>query len=965
MFTRRFSSRVLSCIALSVLAAGIAAVAVAQTGDAEITGTVRDPSGSPVPAATVTITNQDTGVSRSVTPNSDGYYRFFPLSPGRYTLKVESPGFKTESVSGILVNIGLHVDRDISLTVGNVQETVTVTGEVPPIDPTKGDVSGILTNMQIDTLPVNTRQYLNLALLMPGTTQDASRTFYNNVQIGGAGHYYANGFAVDGVVNTWAEMGEPRQNIPKGAVQEFKVNVTQYKADQGLSMGGFVNVVTKSGTNELHGEAFEYARDAVLNRDNEFQKQTEQQQGIGKAPFRRNQFGADIGGPVVKNRLHFYAAYERTQTSDSYTIFTGAQGHPYYSALEGTFKKPGYDQLANARGDFQITNDQHLFGRYSQEWNFLSYNGCGGSNMSNCYDGKIPRHSLVLGHTWTPRPSLVNEFRFQYAFASYQLGPSGFPVWTEIGKLTPERIAPLQTVLIFPSFSWGFDYADVGVEKRYEFKDDVSLIKGAHTIKFGFDTSYIPFGDDAPNGLKGNYTFGHDHYFNPNDPASLAAIAASNDVLTFTATVPPIYTKAPTTQVGLYIQDDWRATHNLTINLGLRYDREFGAFNENLNPGQFPMTIPFLGDPSKRGAKHNFGPRVGLAWDIFGKGRDVVRAGFGLYYNNLQTLQNFPELRNFAQCSVLISRPSFPDPYGGLSPTNFCSTAAPTVNILTSDYRNPYAEQFNLGYARQLTGNLTVEADVVYIHSVADYRTEDLNYPVNGVRPFPQFARILAHAPISQSKYKALYLRAEKRFAGRYQFLVSYSLSNNRDDNPQTQVVNPSNYQQDWGPANIDRRHSLVAGSSFLLPAKITLGAIWTLRSSLPFSALSNNLDVDGIRQYVPGTSRNLGDRSLNLDIVNAYRATLGLAPITSANINSSRFNSFDIRVSRALFVREQRKLEIIGQVFNLFGTENLASAAGQVSTGGNQTNTTSPNFGSILGANNLQQAELAARFVF
>ena len=172
----------------------------------------------------------------------------------------------------------------------------------------------MVTQQQIDTLPVNTRQYLNLALLMPGTTQDASRTFYNNVQIGGGGRFYANGFTVDGVTNTWAEQGEPRQNFPEGAVQEFRVNTNQFKAEQGLAMGGVVNVVTKSGTNAFHGEAFEYFRDSALNHDNKFTEQAFQAAGeTGKAPFRRNQFGGDVGGPIVKNRTHFYAAFERTQ----------------------------------------------------------------------------------------------------------------------------------------------------------------------------------------------------------------------------------------------------------------------------------------------------------------------------------------------------------------------------------------------------------------------------------------------------------------------------------------------------------------------------------------------------------------------------------------------------------------------------------------------------------------------------
>jgi hypothetical protein len=244
------------------------------------------------------------------------------------------------------------------------------------------------------------------------------------------------------------------------------------------------------------------------------------------------------------------------------------------------------------------------------------------------------------------------------------------------------------------------------------------------------------------------------------------------------------------------------------------------------------------------------------------------------------------------------------------------------------------------------------------MHTLRDWRTEDMNYPnAAGVRPLPQWARILDHKSISQSKYKAMYVRAEKRFAKRYQFLVSYTLASARDDNPQAQVTNPANYNLDWGPANIDQRNVLVASGFVNLGWKFTLGAVWQLRSSLPFSAMTSTTDVDGLRQYVPGTSRNEGDRVDILTAVNAYRGTLGLAPIPGSQINSSRFNSFDVLVTRPIFVRDRRRIELKAQVFNVFGTTNL--------TGGNTTSATSANFGEILNASNLQQAELAARIVF
>ena len=301
---------VLLWIAFAAVAIATAGFLAAQASDAEIAGLAKDPSGAPVVGAIVTLVNQDSGFTRSNTTDNEGRYRFVALAPGRYSLKTEAVGFKPETVTGLVLNIGTHVDHDFALAIGSVQEAITVTGEAPPIDTTKGDVSGVVTNQQIDNLPVNTRQYLNLALLVPGTTQDASRTFYNNVEIGGGGRFYANGFSVDGVSNTWAEQGEPRQNFPEGAVQEFKVNINQFKAEQGLAMGGVVTVVTKSGTNEFHGDAFEYFRQQALNHENKFQTAAEQSAGTGKSPFLRNQYGFDVGGPIVRNRLHFYAAFE-------------------------------------------------------------------------------------------------------------------------------------------------------------------------------------------------------------------------------------------------------------------------------------------------------------------------------------------------------------------------------------------------------------------------------------------------------------------------------------------------------------------------------------------------------------------------------------------------------------------------------------------------------------------------------
>jgi hypothetical protein len=281
------------------------------------------------------------------------------------------------------------------------------------------------------------------------------------------------------------------------------------------------------------------------------------------------------------------------------------------------------------------------------------------------------------------------------------------------------------------------------------------------------------------------------------------------------------------------------------------------------------------------------------------------------------------------------------------------------VTILSPDYVNPYSEQSIAGYSHQFGSDLAVKVNGVYQHTLRDFRIVDLNYaPPKVVRPLPQWGQILQHQSTAQAKYQALFVELDKRFSRRYQFTVSYTLASARDNNPQAAIVNYSDPNQSWGPGNIDRRHSLVAAGSLNLPWGVTLGAIWTIRSSLPFSAFSSSTlaNGDGTTQYVTGTSRNQGNRDLSLAAVNAYRATLGLPAVSS--VKGNLYNSFDIHLSKAFFVKEQRRLEVIAQCFNAFGSQNLA-ALNYV------TSAASTSFGNITAGSNLQQAELAARFSF
>lgn len=965
-------------------------VCFGQSTLGDVAGTVADLSGASIAGAQVALINTDSGV-RANTIAKDGSYRFQALPPGHYQIEASAPGFASKTVTRLILELDGHLQQDVVLSVGGVGESIVVDGISPQVNVESNTVGGVITQDEIDKLPVNTRQYLNLALLVPGTSQDGSRSFYNNVQIAGGSGYYTNGFVVDGASNIFAEMGEPRQNFPQGGVQEFKVNITQYPAEYGLSMGGLISVVTKSGTNHFHGEAFELFRNKFMNRPTPFQ--------TTNPNFNRNQFGGDVGGPIIKDRTHFYAAFERTQTTESYTVATGSA---LYSANDGIFDKPSHDQLLTARVDHQLTGNQSLFARYAQEWNLLSYQGCGGRTVRNCYNGQIPRKSLVAGHTWTITPTLLNEFRFQYAFASYQLGPPNAPIPTDPVKYSQTVLTNLQTAYVFPGFSYGFGYADTGIERRFQLLDSVSITRGRHNLRAGFDASYIPFTDGAASNYNGTWNFGTDQAFNPKDPASIAAL---KNPTSYTQTIPFLSTKVPTTPLGIYGEDEWKLYPRLTLNLGLRWERQFGSFNERENLTLDQQTIPRIGNPKARGDSNNFAPRLGLVWDPSGKARDVIRAGYGIYYNNIQTLQNFSEPRNLLSCSLTIANPTYPNPFGaGKTARDYCATNRPNVTYMAQNFQNPYAQQYSAGYSRQIGNNLSLSLDGLYSYSIHDYRTVDINFydrtsATERARPFSSttdpksnWAVVNVRAPIAAAKYKALFVSLDKRLSHRYLYTVAYTLSSTRDNNPQNNVTNPRNPNLDWGPGANDRRHSLVASGAVQLPLGLVASGIWTVRSAQPLSAYQGGANipvtgsaslppyqneltnVDGTAQYVPGTTRNQINRDINLgavntfiDAQNAYRQTQNVkngtqlplfSPVNGSQIQNSSFNSFDFRLLESFRLGESKRLEVYGQAFNLFGRVNYTNST-------ITTTVTSATFGQASAASNRQQGELAARFVF
>jgi hypothetical protein len=346
-----------------------------------------------------------------------------------------------------------------------------------------------------------------------------------------------------------------------------------------------------------------------------------------------------------------------------------------------------------------------------------------------------------------------------------------------------------------------------------------------------------------------------------------------------------------------------------------------------------------------------------------------VRAGYGIYYNPMNLVVTQGEVSNFRQPNLTITNPSYPDPYRGLDPETFASTAPQNIVIAENDLENLQSQASTVGFSQELSSTLGIHVDGVYNKMTKLPLTVNIN-PRSGLttgpRPLQQFARIDQAQSIGELTYKALMVRLDKRFDSRYMYLISYTLAkadgNLAATGPFTSVVtHAEDPALDFGPAANDRRHALVASGAVLLPYDVTLGGVWTLRSTMPFSAIAGR-DLNGdalVTDYVPGTTRAMGTRddARMLDAVNTWRAVNGLGAIAGAQIDENKYNSVDMRASKAFPLGGNRRVELIAQVFNVFGSDNLQAAW--------TTNALSNSFGRVLQAFNRQQAELAVRFAF
>ncbi|HVT01963.1 MAG TPA: TonB-dependent receptor, partial [Thermoanaerobaculia bacterium] len=597
--------------------------AFAQSSGSSLTGRVVDESGAALPGVTITATNTATGFNRAAVTESDGSYRFPSLPIGTYVVTAELNGFSTVKTSNVQMQVATERNLPINMKQAAISQEITVTAEAPLVATTPA-IGTVVSQQELEGLPLNGRQFANLATLAPGTTlsvnADPTKPGQLTIALNGGSGRNVN-FVIDGGDNTDDTIGGALQNFNLEAVQEFKIQTMQYKAEYGRSSGGVLSVVTKTGTNDFQGSLYEFAR-----RDNFYTSKTttEIQTGASKQPYKRDQYGGSIGGPIIKDRAHFFATYEKTKRDTSYTVATGG----VFPAFDGkSFPTPFQDELGTAKASVNLSPKQFLSVRYGYQKNAEKYGAVPLYLPSSLGTTNNKYRSILGNHTWQLGSNALNEFVYQ---------------WTKFNNaITADSNDPS---LVFPSGSTAGQNGNTPQttnQEKSQFKDDISwtssLLGSHHELKTGVNYVHEPIlGGTFTAGTSGIFTLLNDDF---NSPVSEISIFGGN----FSNTT-------PIDEYSVYLQDDWSATPRLTANVGMRYDlwtgfdldqrtnpayQDFAAAADSHKFDYLPWITPFANGKSAKGKndKNNFAPRLGLTYDLSGTGRRLIRGGIGRYYD--------------------------------------------------------------------------------------------------------------------------------------------------------------------------------------------------------------------------------------------------------------------------------------------------------------------------------------------
>jgi hypothetical protein len=968
-----------------------------------ISGVVRDPSGAVVAGAQVKATSATTSAIRTTSTNNEGYFLLSTLQPGDYKVQATSPGFSEANVERVIVEVGQTAHVEITLALSTASTQVQVGADAVQVDTEHTTIAGVVTTRQIDQLPLNGRNYLELARLEPGVeiqdgkTFDPTKTRYTGVSIAGRQGREAR-ITLDGVDVVDEHVGTTTLNISQESIQEFQVFTSNADASTGITATGGVNVITKAGTNQLHGSAFAYGRGSDLAARPNF--------AAVKPDFDREQYGAGLGGRLIKDKLFFFGNFEKTRESSAISVAT-----PYFPNLT-SYAAP-YDQTSsNARADWQVNSNNQAFFRWTrnEDSNFGGFGGNAAPSSGNVNADVTDQWAMGWDTVFTPH--LTNGFRMAVTnFRNRIQRPSEAALQFAVPGAENFRILTSDSSLI----AGPDNNTPQGTEEFFnQYRDDLTYNHGSHTIRFGGGLTYRQL--SVFNFAYGFPTITVNAPASPNLAdllnATIVTIVIGNKKgIRLPATPDNSYRD---TRFSGYAEDQWRVRPNITIAYGVRYEVDTHPVDNDLKKPVIVSTLLPHGTDATPLSTKNFAPHFGIAWDPSKDHKTAIRAGFGLFYaqeiSNLVTNERASLAPfNSGNDTITLAAGSsglFDFSHGaGTSTFDFTPaltgtlrTALPVIAagqavyisapqltiptlqvtgtglVVNNNLRTPYSMQYNAGVQRELPMNTVIDVNFIYSRSVHDF-TRDIDganiFPGNGVpitlgdgtKPAKQITIVNSDG---YSRYRALTVRVDKRFTRHFQYTASYALSRFETTVPDGlglgagALVN-RNIKANFGPGSLDRTNRLVMNGIVSLPFGIRASLISSWSSGLPASILVGSADLngDGVNgDFLPGTHRGSLGRDVDSvqklnSLIQAYNKSTagqplprgGRAPFLFEIPDGTRFGdsfiSQDLQVGRDFKIREKVSIEATAQMFNVFNISNLVGPAGFPGTAFNGTLTT------------------------
>lgn len=908
-----------------------------------IQGSIEDDSGAALPGVSVVVANESTGVARTTFTNAEGFYSSKALPSGTYSVTASLEGMQTIRQEGIQVFVGQTVSLDFELGADTVTEVITVTGESPIIETSRSAAASYVSEVEVQSLPTAGRDFTDFALLTPTVQQDTVRGFL--VMSGQRGIY--SGLNIDGTDSKSAFFGygaggEATENnglvVAQDSVKEFQVITSAFAPEYGANGGGYINVVTKGGTNQTKGTAFYLFQDDGMSEDLEatpLDKFNGRGDDIEPSAFDRQNIGFSIGGPIVQNKTHYFLTLDQSNR-ESPTVQTIRTPGLYDAILASTIPGvptlvDGYTRNADGTATGNFTRDVDnliIFGKVDHQIgdsatlsgrvNFTDYERT--SSYADEESQKLEdTTSLVVSLVNVIGSDKVNEARIQRAEDN-------------LDRLSSRVGGPQEAQIRF-RFGAGdsvgkFDFLPIFVEEqKLQLQNNFSYLFGNHDLKFGIDYQKDDLKQLFAGSRDGRYDFRSLEDFQNNNASAVRIYFGD---VTF-----PNYDEAQEI-LGIYAQDTYRPNGRLTVNYGIRYGATYNPDNlQHLLPEG--RSIPDDTD--------NIEPRVGFTYALNDEGSSVIRGGFGIFHGRTPSLLFASQVQenglfpNFGRITVSPGQTGFVPLGTPINNENPPAGTIPATGYVDPTFEDAEFVRFNFGYERELGNAWSAGVDVIYAEGSNLQTNVDINRsftldpfgrPVySSTRPDPNFNAQLTRQSIGESEYKAVTLKVNRRFTNRFQMQAHYTWSQDEDTDSNERSATSHTIgkagndrsqwdpQYDWGPSERDVENRLVVSGVVLLPYDFKISGIAEYRSGRPYDPTDSGFDFAAC-----------GFFTLGFDCTNA-RPVVNGSVLGRNSFNSESVQNVDLRISKFFQFGSRYEVDVFFEVFNLFDDQSFEVGGG------------------------------------